>query len=88
MHIHNRPLLPSNDGQGCCPPAGGGAPAARPLRRQGPERERRGVVGEEEATGLPLIPTLPPVLGPGVQLPPVPGVPGLPPARKTDNKSP
>jgi len=43
---------------------------------------------EEKATGLPLIPTLPPVLGPGVQLPPVPGVPGLPPARKTDNKSP
>ena len=34
---------------------------------------------EEKATGLPLIPTLPPVLGPGVQLPPVPGVPGLPP---------
>jgi len=64
--------------------------AARPLRRQGAERERRrGVVGEEkQATGLPLIPTLPPVLGPGVQLPPVPGVPGLPPARKADKKSP
>lgn len=42
--------------------------------------------GEEKAaTGLPLIPTLPPVLGPGVPLPPV--VPGIPPARESD-KSP
>ncbi|KAG2574781.1 hypothetical protein PVAP13_7KG348970 [Panicum virgatum] len=51
-------------------------------------RELKGSGAEEKAKGLPLIPTLPPVLGPGVQLPPVPGVPGLPPARKTDNKSP
>ena len=43
---------------------------------------------EEKAMGLPLIPTLPPVLGPGVQLPPVPASLGSPPARKTDNKSP
>lgn len=48
-------------------------------------------VGEEKATGLPLIPTLPPVLGGPVvpvPLPPVPGVPGLPPAREADTKSP
>ena len=61
----------------------------RELKGSGGEASGGGVVGEEkQATGLPLIPTLPPVLGPGVQLPPVPGVPGLPPARKTDNKSP
>ena len=53
-------------------------------------RELKGSGAEEKATGLPLIPTLPPVLGPGVQLPPVPGpgVPGLLPARKADRKSP
>ncbi|NP_001142535.2 uncharacterized protein LOC100274778 precursor [Zea mays] len=41
--------------------------------------------GDEKATGLPLIPPLPPVLGPVVPLPPV--VPGIPPARESD-KSP
>ena len=52
----------------------------RELKGSGGEASGGGVVGEEkQATGLPLIPTLPPVLGPGVQLPPVPGVPGLPP---------
>ena len=40
---------------------------------------------EDKDTGLPLIPTLPPVLDPVVPLPPV--VPGLPPARESD-KSP
>jgi len=61
----------------------------RELKGSGGEASGGGVVGEEkQATGLPLIPTLPPVLGPGVQLPPVPGVPGLPPARKADKKSP
>lgn len=38
--------------------------------------------GDEKATGLPLIPPLPPVLGPVVPLPPV--VPGIPPARESD----
>jgi hypothetical protein len=38
--------------------------------------------GDEKATGLPLIPPLPPVLGPVVPLPPV--VSGIPPARESD----
>lgn len=44
-------------------------------------------VGEEKATGLPLIPQLPPgVIGPVVPLPPL--VPGIPPARNADKSSP
>ncbi|RCV35434.1 hypothetical protein SETIT_7G239600v2 [Setaria italica] len=44
-----------------------------------------GSSGEGKATGLPPIPQLPPV-SPVLPLPPV--VPGLPPARKSDSKSP